>query len=107
MVLQQQTCGARDQKSLWAVDTWFRPGIRRQAGGELKMRFAAILVVSGVLAGCAVEPPPLVADSSVPALATGPVAYRPVVDGYVSRRPGDPEDWRERNRQVAPNGDDQ
>lgn len=71
------------------------------------MKFAAILVASGVLAGCAVEPPPLVANASVPALGTGPVAYRPVVDGYVPRRPMEPEDWRERNRQVAPDGGDQ
>lgn len=71
------------------------------------MKFAAILVASGALAGCAVQPPPLVADASVPALATGPVAYRSVVADYVPRRPVDPEDWRERNRQVAPEGGDQ
>ena len=68
------------------------------------MKFAAILVASGVLAGCAVEPPPLGADASVPDVSTGPVAYRPVVDDYVPRRPVQPEDWRERNRQVAPEG---
>lgn len=71
------------------------------------MKFAAILVAGGVLAGCAVEDPPIGADASVPALSTGPVSYRPVVDNYVPRRPVDPDDWRERNRQVAPNGGDQ
>ena len=72
------------------------------------MRMTVLVVTGGFLGGCAaVQPPPLVADASVPALATGPVAYRSVVGDYVPRRPVDPEDWRERNRQVAPNGGDQ
>ncbi len=68
------------------------------------MKLAAILVASGILAGCAVEAPPIGADASIPSLSTGPVAYRSVVDNYVPRRPVEPEDWRERNRQVAPDG---
>ena len=72
------------------------------------MRSAVILVAGGVLAGCATVPPaPILADASDPALATRPVPYRAVVENYVPRRPADPEDWRERNRQVAPEGGDQ
>lgn len=71
------------------------------------MKFAAILVASATLAGCAGEAPPLGADASVPNLSTGPVPYRSVVGNYVPRRPVEPEDWRERNRQAAPEGGDQ
>lgn len=72
------------------------------------MKSAVILVASGVLAACAMAPPaPVLVDASDPAVGTRPVAYRPVVDNYVPRRPVNPEDWRERNRQIAPDGDDQ
>jgi hypothetical protein len=72
------------------------------------MRSAFILVAGGVLAGCANVPPgPILANASDPTVATRPVTYRPVVDSYIPRRPADPEDWRERNRQVGPEGGDQ
>lgn len=72
------------------------------------MRSAIILFAGGVLAGCTTAPPaPILAEASEPAVATRPVTYRPVVDNYVPRRPVDPEDWRQRNREVAPNGGDQ
>lgn len=72
------------------------------------MRSAIILVAGGVLAGCAAAPPPpVLAEASDLAVGTRPVIYRPVVDNYVPRRPVDPEDWSQRNRQVAPNGGDQ
>ena len=71
------------------------------------MKLAAILVAGGVLAGCAVEAPPLGPDASAASPSAGPVAYRPVVDDYVPRRPVEPEDWRDRNRQVAPDGAEQ
>ena len=72
------------------------------------MRSAFILVAGGALAGCANVPPgPILADASDPTLAARPVPYRSVVANYVSRRPADPEDWRERNRQVSRSGGDQ
>ena len=72
------------------------------------MRSAFILVAGGLLAGCANVPPgPILANASDPTLAARPVPYRSVVANYVPRRPGEPEDWRDRNRQVAPEGGDQ
>lgn len=71
------------------------------------MRIAVVVIVGGALLGCAAPAPPIAAEASDPGVATRPVTYRPVVDDYISRRPVEPEDWRRRNEQVAPNGGDQ
>lgn len=69
------------------------------------MKSAVILVVGSALAGCvAVPPAPLVGDVTDPTVATRPIQYRSVVTGYESRRPVEPEDWRELNRRVGPQG---
>lgn len=48
---------------------------------------------------------PRIAARSDPADATARVPtamYRPVIGAYQNRRPLDPEPWRERNQDVAP-----
>lgn len=69
-------------------------------------RLVLTVAVAALLAACAIPAPfsqqidP--ANADVPTQATG---YRPVTDGYVSRRPVEPADWRGSNDSVAPKRD--
>lgn len=65
---------------------------------------AALLLVTTLLAGCGALPPaPLAgASPSDPGAAIPRAAYRPVVGPYVSRRPGDPSEWRRQNDRITP-----
>ena len=70
-----------------------------------RYRLPAILMACALLAqGCVAIPPrPLQgADASNPDVRVPPVAYRPVLGTYLSQRPVEPTQWRERNDRAAP-----
>ena len=62
--------------------------------------------LAALLAACATPAP--FSQQADPANADAPAraaVYRPVTDGYVSRRPVEPDDWRGSNDAVAPKKD--
>lgn len=82
-----------------------RPG--RHPGGEALWAARVVLVVAVGLfnAGCLATPDrPLMAgaDPADPRATVPATAYPPVLRGYESQRPVEPQSWRERNERVAP-----
>jgi hypothetical protein len=71
--------------------------------------FARVLICLCVMAlglltaACsAVARPEATANPADPRAPAKTAAYRPVLGGYVSRRPVDPAPWREQNERVTP-----
>jgi hypothetical protein len=70
------------------------------SSGMAVARAAALCLIT---AACSVAPAPAPqSDPADPAASTPAASYRPVLGGYVSRRPVEPAPWRERNERVAP-----
>ncbi len=84
---------------------WPRPATAQRCARLRRFRLPAALAAIALLAqGCAQTPnqPFDGANAADADVRVPPVAYRSVLDGYVSRRPVSPSPWTEQNRQVAP-----
>jgi hypothetical protein len=62
----------------------------------------ALVALLPLLAACAAAPAGPSAPAADPQGAARPVSYRPVLSGYESARPAEPQSWRERNQNVTP-----
>ncbi|HXF87509.1 MAG TPA: hypothetical protein VNK48_04030 [Xanthobacteraceae bacterium] len=70
------------------------------------LRAAGILAFGLLATACAATTRPIAgADPSDPTVRVPALTYRPVVGGYVSRRPVEPASWREQNERLAPKTD--
>lgn len=68
------------------------------------MRVLLFCAVGMALAACATTPELSASDPSSTASGTTIASYEPVLAGYQSRRPAEPEGWVRQNDQVAPGG---
>lgn len=71
------------------------------------MKVLLLGAVGALLIGCSAAPDLGIRDASDPRQESARVAYRPVLDGYQTRRPVEPQGWSQLNRRVAPGGGDQ
>lgn len=76
---------------------------RQRPRSKYTLRTAAVAALTLLAAACsAVSRPIASADPSDPTARVPALTYRPVVGGYVSRRPVEPASWREQNERVTP-----
>jgi hypothetical protein len=68
------------------------------------IRLATALALAVLTQGCSGAPtsPFVGPEPSNPFARTPPAAYRSTIDPYVSRRPAEPDPWRQQNERVAP-----
>jgi len=85
-----------------------RIDLRKPRGMRTAWLRTAWLLCAGaactLLSACAAGPQrPLAGpDPAAPEARVPATVYRPVLSGYVSRRPVEPAPWREQNERVAP-----